>query len=239
MGTEGLAHVVRLCGINKVYENGVTTHVLHDIDLEIAAGEFVTVQGASGSGKSTLLNIIGLLDTASCGELWVAAREVRGLSEDERALTRRDFLGFIFQSHYLLPEFTVLENALMPLRIRGGGAEARRRERVIGLLEEVGLGDRLGFRPRELSGGQQQRVAIVRALANEPVLVLADEPTGNLDQKTGRLVFELMLRLKEVSGTAFLMVSHDERLARETDRVVQLVDGRIADDREQASLRGN
>ncbi len=220
--------VVRLSKINKIFTNGVTTHVLHDIDLEIFSGEFVAIQGASGSGKSTLLNIIGLLDTPTSGELWVADREASSFNELERAEVRRDYLGFIFQAHYLLPEFSVLENALMPLRIRGREAELARRDRVIELLKEVGLGDRLHYRPNALSGGQQQRVAVVRALANEPVLVLADEPTGNLDQKTGRKVFELMQRLTRESETSILMVSHDAQLATETDRVIELVDGRIA-----------
>src|SRR5690606_12555083 len=138
-----------------------------------------------------------------------------------------DYLGFIFQAHYLLPEFSVLENALMPLRIRGREAELARRDRVIELLKEVGLGDRLHYRPNALSGGQQQRVAVVRALANEPVLVLADEPTGNLDQKTGRKVFELMQRLTRESETSILMVSHDAQLVRETVRVIRQVDGRV------------
>lgn len=219
--------VVKLSKINKIFKNGVETHVLHDIDLEIVKGEFVAIQGSSGSGKSTLLNIVGLLDTPTSGQLWLADREVSSLNEVERAVIRRDYLGFVFQAHYLLPEFTVLENALMPLRIRGHRAELDERGRVTELLKEVGLGDRLDFRPHALSGGQQQRVAVVRALANNPVLVLADEPTGNLDQKTGRVVFELMQRLTRESDTSILMVSHDVKLASETDRIVKLVDGYI------------
>ncbi len=219
--------VMKLSKINKIFKNGFETHVLHDIDLEIKSGEFVAIQGSSGSGKSTLLNIVGLLDTPTSGSLWLGDREVSSLNEVERSEIRRDYLGFIFQAHYLLPEFTVLENALMPLRIRGHKAEVAERGRVTELLKEVGLGDRLDFRPHALSGGQQQRVAIVRALANNPVLILADEPTGNLDQKTGRVVFELMQRLTRDSDTSILMVSHDVKLAEETDRIIQMVDGRI------------
>ncbi len=221
--------VMKLSKINKVFKNGVETHVLHDIDLEIGKSEFVAIQGASGSGKSTLLNIVGLLDTPTSGSLWLGDREVSTLNEVERSKIRRDYLGFIFQAHYLLPEFTVLENALMPLRIRGHQAELDERDRVIALLKEVGLGDRLDFRPHALSGGQQQRVAVVRALANNPLLILADEPTGNLDQKTGRIVFELMQRLTRESETSILMVSHDEKLAEETDRIIRMVDGRVGE----------
>lgn len=220
--------VVEARGVSKTFENGVPTPVLFDVDLAVGPGEFVVIQGSSGSGKTTLLNLIGLLDTPSAGAIRLAGRDTADLSEDERARLRRDYLGFVFQFHYLLPDFTALENALMTCRLRGRTAEAAERQRVVSLMERVGLGDRLSFRPGQLSGGQQQRVAIVRALANSPTLVLADEPTGNLDSRSGRGVFDLMRELNQVTRTAFVMVTHDEALAREADRVIRLVDGRVA-----------
>ncbi|MHB1309596.1 MAG: ABC transporter ATP-binding protein [Limisphaerales bacterium] len=225
------APVVELRAITKEYPGAVTTRVLTEVDLAVAPGEFVAVVGASGSGKTTLLNLVGLLDTPTSGQLWLAGRDVARLDETERARLRRDDLGFIFQFHYLLPEFSVLENALMPCRILGEAAEDAARDRVRQLLQQVGLGDRLHFRPHQLSGGQQQRAAIVRALANDPALVLADEPTGNLDSKNGRAVFEMMRFLNQATGKAFLMVTHDEHFAAEADRVIHLVDGRVADTR--------
>jgi ABC-type lipoprotein export system ATPase subunit len=216
-----------LIGVSKVYEGAVATVALDAADLTIAPGEFVALAGASGSGKSTLLNMLGLLDTPSSGEVRLGGRAVTKLPDDERAKLRRDFLGFIFQFHYLLPYFSVLENALMPCRLRGGRHEAANRERVSDLLARVGLGDRLRSRPRQLSGGQQQRVAVVRALANDPLLVLADEPTGNLDTKSGRAVFDLMRDLSGATGKAFLMVTHDEAFAREAERVIRICDGRL------------
>lgn len=217
-----------LRSVEKTFTDGVATQVLFDINLAVAAGEFVALLGASGSGKTTLLNLMGLLDTPTAGEVWLGGKNVGQLSDRERALFRRDYLGFIFQFHHLLPEFTALENALMPCRLQGGDSESRRQPRLIELLSLVGLKDRLHFRPGKLSGGQQQRVAIVRALANDPVLVLADEPTGNLDSKSGREVFNLMRTLNLETHKAFVMVTHDEALAREADRVIHIRDGRIA-----------
>lgn len=219
--------VVELQGISKVFDTGIRTQVLFDIDLRVMPGEFVAVVGASGSGKTTLLNLIGLLDTPTEGQIFLAGRNVEKVSEDERAIFRRDYLGFIFQFHYLLPEFNVLENVLMPCRLKGRQVEDQNRERMVGLLHQVGLGERINYRPSQLSGGQQQRVAILRALANDPVLVLADEPTGNLDSRSGNTVFELMRELNRKTGKAFLMVTHDANFAQQADRVIQLVDGRI------------
>ena len=221
--------VVELYGINKIYSNGVDTQVLYDIAMKVMPGEFVAVVGASGSGKTTLLNIIGLLDTATSGDIILGGERVAELDEDGRARLRREYLGFIFQFHYLLPEFNVVENALIPCRLAGKDCEGPIRDRVVQFLEEVGLADRLTYRPSQLSGGQQQRVAIVRALANDPALVLADEPTGNLDSKSGHAVFDLMRELNRVSGKAFLMVTHDESFASQADRMIHIVDGRIED----------
>jgi ABC-type lipoprotein export system ATPase subunit len=176
--------VIELQGVGKTYVSGETsTPVLFDISFKIMPGEFVAIVGGSGSGKTTLLNLMGLLDRPTVGALCIQGRPVQELEEEERAVVRRDRVGFIFQFHYLLPEFTVIENALMPSRMRGVRWERTHTSRMTQLLETVGLGDKLKSRPSQLSGGQQQRVAVVRALANEPALVLADEPTGNLDSK--------------------------------------------------------
>ena len=221
--------VVELRMVNKVYTNGVPTHVLHDISFRVEPGEFMAVVGPSGSGKTTLLNIIGLLDTPTSGEVVICDRNVAGLSEDERAYMRRDYIGFIFQQFYLLPEFNALDNALMPCFLRDCKDAGERQERIIELLRLVGLGDRIYHRPSQLSGGEQQRVAIVRALANDPALVLADEPTGTLDTKSGRVVFNLMKELNETTGKSFLMVTHDPVLASETDSAIHIEDGRIVE----------
>ncbi|MCE5200120.1 MAG: ABC transporter ATP-binding protein [Armatimonadota bacterium] len=222
--------VAELRGINKIYGDGVPTQVLFDIDLLVRPGEFAAIVGASGSGKTTLLNIIGLLDTPTSGELILGGEDAARLEENERARFRREYLGFIFQFHYLLPEFTVLENAMIPCRLSKKDCRGEPQDRMVGLLEQVGLGDRLTYRPSQLSGGQQQRVAIVRALANDPDLVLADEPTGNLDSKSSNAVFDLMRELNRTTGKAFLMVTHDETFARQADRVIHIVDGRIERD---------
>jgi lipoprotein-releasing system ATP-binding protein len=220
--------VVMLEKVSKTYYAGsVETPVLFDISFQIVPGEFVAVVGGSGSGKTTLLNIMGLLDRPTDGVVRVESSEASRLDEVGRAAMRRDRLGFIFQFHYLLPEFTVLENALMPCRMRGRNFEAAQTARMRELLVAVGLEDKLKARPGQLSGGQQQRVAVVRSLANEPAVVFADEPTGNLDSVSGRMVFDLMKRLSRESGTAFVMVTHDDSFALEADRVIRIQDGRL------------
>lgn len=220
--------VIELRGVAKTYFNGdVATPVLFDLSFEVGRGEFVAIVGGSGSGKTTLLNILGLLDRPTAGEILVDGRNAGNLDELERARVRRRRLGFIFQFHYLLPEFTVLENALMPCRMEGRRYQEQQEPRMRTLLEKVGLGDKLDSRPAQLSGGQQQRVAVVRSLANDPALVLADEPTGNLDTRNGRVVFELMRSLSRESGTSFVMVTHDDNFALEADRLIRIRDGRI------------
>ncbi|MBI5693738.1 MAG: ABC transporter ATP-binding protein [Verrucomicrobia bacterium] len=219
--------LLELCSVGKVYPGGVATRALEEVSFAVAPGEFVALVGASGSGKTTLLNLVGLLDTPTEGSLRLAGRDVTGAAEDLRAELRRDLLGFVFQFHYLLPEFTALENALMPLRIRGTAAEDAGRARVRALLEKVDLGDRLHHRPGQLSGGQQQRVAVVRALANDPQVILADEPTGNLDSRNAHAVCDLLRSLTKELHKSVLLVTHDETIAAKADRILHLRDGRL------------
>ena len=217
--------VIETRGLQKTYVSKIAVPVLHGIDMQIRAGEFVAIVGQSGSGKSTLLHILGALDVPTAGTVRINGVDIASLSDDELALLRSDEVGFIFQFHHLLDEFTCLENALMPLTIRYGGETEAQRTRVIGLLQRVGLGDQLHKRPSEMSGGQNQRCAIVRALANAPKIVLADEPTGNLDSHSSQEVFGLMREMNRDSGAAFLMVTHDNRLAQAADRILLIEDG--------------
>jgi len=221
--------VLSLTDVHKSYNVGtpVETEVLHGIDLELAAGEFVALIGPSGSGKSTLLNIIGLLERPTSGRVSIQGEDASTL--DDRGLTRLRgrALGFVFQFHHLIPAFTAVENVMMPLVIERGRPDAEARERAMGLLDAVGLAAAAEKKPAQLSGGMQQRVAIARALAVRPPLVLADEPTGNLDTHTGDDVFALMRRFNEQHGSAFLIVTHDPRLAARCDRKIELVDGTV------------
>jgi lipoprotein-releasing system ATP-binding protein len=222
--------ILRLDDIRKTYTNGVDEEVLFGVDLELRTGDFAVLVGKSGSGKTTLLNIIGLLDTPTAGRLFLDDRETSTLDEDERAQLRREYIGFIFQFHHLLPDFNVLENVLMPCRIRGKEYEEAARDRAVEMLEMVGLGEKIQTPVNELSGGQQQRVATVRAFANDPTVVMADEPTGSLDSETSRSVMDLMRDINRETGTAFLMVTHDPELTDYADRVIELQDGRIVAD---------
>jgi len=224
--------LIALDGVRKTYGTGtdIEVEVLHGIDLELEPGEFTALVGPSGSGKSTLLNLVGLLEPPTTGSYRIAGRETATLPERDVTALRATHLGFVFQFHHLLPAFTATENVLMPGLIAHGPITPERRERARELLREVGLGDRLDYLPRKLSGGQQQRVAIARALSLAPPLVLADEPTGNLDTHSADDIFRLMRRFNERSGTAFLIVTHDPRLAQRCDRIVELVDGAIAGD---------
>lgn len=220
--------IIRLAGVRKQYgSDGITTEVLHGIDLELLPGEFTALIGPSGSGKSTLLNIIGLLEHPTNGMIQVQGRETGVLSDVELTLLRGRSIGFVFQFHHLIPSFTALENVMMPLMLEEGRPTEVSRTRAAALLSRVGLPDRLHFKPGKLSGGQQQRVAIARALATNPPLILADEPTGNLDTAAADEIFKLMLEVNRESGTTFLIVTHDPRLAQRCSRVVELVDGRI------------
>jgi ABC-type lipoprotein export system ATPase subunit len=203
--------------------------VLHGVDFEVYPGEFVAVVGQSGSGKSTLLNILGALDKPTSGEVRIGGVDISSLHPDQLARLRSRSVGFVFQFHYLLEEFTCLENVLMPVYIDKGVPSREDTRRMKQLLERVGMGDQLDKLPGQMSGGQQQRAAIIRALANQPNLVLADEPTGNLDSRSGHEVFNLMREITRESGVAFIMVTHDDRLAHAADRIVRIEDGLLTE----------
>jgi lipoprotein-releasing system ATP-binding protein len=222
--------VLRLAGIRKSYGLGtpIEVEILHGIDLQLERGEFVALIGPSGSGKSTLLNILGLLDRPTAGELFVDGRATGTLSESERTHLRGRSIGFVFQAHFLLSAFTAAENVMMPLLLQRGRTDAAMRATARALLAQVGLARWQDNLVGNLSGGQQQRVAIARALALAPPLVLADEPTGNLDSHTADAVFEQMRVINRDAGTTFLMVTHNLAMAQRCDRTVELVDGRLA-----------
>ena len=229
-GVEGGEPLLRLEGVAKAYGGRVVTHALRGVDLSVDAGEFVALTGPSGSGKSTLLNVIGLLDSPTSGRLWYRGVETGALDEAGTTRLRGEGMGFVFQFHHLLPAFTALENVLLPMLAMRGRRDAEMTARAARLLDEVGLTDRASYPSGDLSGGQQQRVAVARALMLQPPLVLADEPTGNLDTESGEQVFALLREINERQRTTFIFVTHDERLAARCDRVVHLVDGRVSSD---------
>ena len=219
--------VIRAEGLGKTYAEGsLHTQVFDGLDIAVARGETVAILGASGAGKSTLLHLLGGLDVPSAGEVFVDGQQMSALSDAARGRLRNKALGFVYQFHHLLPEFTALENVMMPVLLAGKPvAEASRRAQD--LLESVGLGHRLQHKPGELSGGERQRAAVARALVNTPACVLGDEPTGNLDEKTAALVFAQMLELNRAQGTSLVLVTHDRRLARRLDRVLELQQGKL------------
>ena len=223
--------LVRLNHINKIFGKTIQQQVLFDINLEIESGLFIALIGTSGSGKSTLLNILGTLDTPTSGEYLLAGQSMSSLSENQRADFRNRSMGFIFQFHHLFPQFTAYENVLLPYQISHfGNLGEEIKERARTLLARVGLGNKINAQINNLSGGQQQRVAIARALINRPIIVLADEPTGNLDSTTSNNILDLMQEINQEEGTTFIVVTHDFSIARRSDRVIELADGRIDSD---------
>jgi lipoprotein-releasing system ATP-binding protein len=224
MSESGILHCQQL---GMTYTEGPNhVQVLTDINLHIEEGERIAIVGASGSGKSTLLHLLGGLDLPSTGSVWIDGQEMSGMSDRKRGLIRNQYLGFVYQFHHLLPEFTAVENVAMPLFIRGEDANEAK-QKASRLLDGIGLGHRLEHRPIELSGGERQRVAIARALVTEPNVVLADEPTGNLDVNTASAVFDMMMELNERVGTALVMVTHDNSLASKMDKRYHLEEGTL------------
>ncbi|ELZ73302.1 ABC transporter ATP-binding protein [Haloferax sp. Atlit-10N] len=218
-------HIIELQRVWKRYDTGgEVVEALKDVDFHADPGEFVTVMGPSGSGKSTMLNVLGLLDTPTEGTVYLDGQDVTDLSDREMTVHRKRFIGFIFQSFHLIPTLSALENVEMPTLF---GDDPTARDRATRLLERVGLGERLDHRPDQLSGGQKQRVAIARALINEPRILLADEPTGNLDRATGRSVLDLFDEIRREDDVAVIAVTHDPQIGDYADRTVELIDGRI------------
>lgn len=218
--------IIKLSGVSKLYRTKeIETMALADVNLDIMRGEFLSVMGPSGCGKSTLLNIIGLLDTASSGTVEVCGANVGRLSDSAKAAMRNERLGFVFQSFHLIPSLNVIDNVELPLIYRSGVSASERRERVKAVLERVGLSHRMKHMPNQLSGGQCQRVAIARAIIGNPEIILADEPTGNLDSRMGAEVMELLHALNREDGRTVVMVTHNEEQARRTDRIIRFLDG--------------
>ncbi len=221
--------VIQAHDLRKIYKMGeVEVHALRGASVKIRRGEIVSIMGPSGSGKSTLMNILGCLDRPSGGQYILDNEDVSHLNSDQLAVIRNRKVGFVFQSFNLLPRATALSNVELPLRY--AGITRGRAERAKQALEAVGLGDRLHHRPTELSGGQQQRVAIARALINDPAIIMADEPTGNLDSKSGKEIMELLLRLNRERGTTVIIVTHDPKVAEQTGRIIRLYDGLVVED---------
>jgi putative ABC transport system ATP-binding protein len=217
-------YVIEANGLTKVYKMGeMEVHALRGLSMQVGRGEVIAIMGPSGSGKSTLMNIIGCLDRPTGGEYLLDGESVAKLNDDQLATIRNRKVGFVFQSFNLLPRATALANVELPMRY--AGTRGGRRERALEALEKVGLGDRITHRPNELSGGQQQRVAIARALVNDPAIILADEPTGNLDTKSGHEIMELLLSLNREQGTTLIIVTHDSDVTANTQRVVHIRDG--------------
>jgi len=220
--------VVEAKGVSKIYGKAVKTVALHELTLGFKTGSFNAIIGESGSGKSTLLNILGTLDRPTKGEVTINGVSTKNMSKGRLADLRNETLGFVFQFHYLLPEFTALENVLMPYRIAKGKADRKSQERAREILSLVGLEKVENNLATNMSGGQQQRTAIARALMNKPKIILADEPTGNLDSQTTDSIYQLFRKINQELGTTFIIITHDRRVAEKADRIVEILDGRIS-----------
>jgi lipoprotein-releasing system ATP-binding protein len=221
--------LIRARGLTRILPGTVPVTLVRNIDLEIRAGEFVAITGPSGSGKSSLLYLLGLLDLPTSGEVTILGRDTAEMDEDERARVRLATLGFVFQFHFLLPEFSLIENVTLPMRALGQRTDTEMVDRAVAILDTLGLKDHARKRPDQLSGGQRQRVAIARALANEPPVILADEPTGSLDSKSSQQVFDILQAVVDEKGKTVVAVTHDLGYAARMDRRVHLVDGAVAE----------
>jgi lipoprotein-releasing system ATP-binding protein len=230
MTAAAAAPLIEARGVTRILPGIVPTTLVHDIDLAVRENEFVAITGPSGSGKSSLLYLLGLLDLPTTGEVLIRGHSSAAMNEAERATTRLAELGFVFQFHFLLPEFTILENVMLPMRALHRLSMPAMRQRATALLSEIGLADHVNKRPDQLSGGQRQRVAVARSLANEPAVILADEPTGSLDSASSEQVFQILRRLVDDHGKTIVAVTHDLDLAARMDRQVQLIDGGIVAD---------
>ncbi len=222
-----MSTILEMKNINKIYGTTVKTQVLYDINLIVNQGSFNSIIGQSGSGKSTLMNIMGTLDTPTSGEIIVAGKSTSGMKASELARYRNQSIGFVFQFHYLLPEFTALENVLMPYRIGHKTVTKETMDRAKELMTLVGLEKVMNNNATQMSGGQQQRTAIARALLNQPKMILADEPTGNLDSLSTETIYDLLRDINERFGTTFIIITHDRRIAEKADRIIEIADGRI------------
>lgn len=222
-----MANILELKNINKIYGEKIKTQVLFDINLNFEESSFNSIIGASGSGKSTLMNIIGTLDKATSGDVLIDGRDISNLNKNQLASLRNETIGFIFQFHYLLPEFTVLENILMPYRIKHNKLTKEAIKKANDLIEIVGLGKVKNNKATDISGGQQQRAAIARSLINSPRIILGDEPTGNLDSETTETVYNLLKEINKEYKSTFIVITHDKRIAEKTDRIIEIKDGKI------------
>jgi lipoprotein-releasing system ATP-binding protein len=222
-----MENILELKNINKIYGTSVKTQVLTDVNLNFEKGSFSSVIGQSGSGKSTLLNIIGTLDKPTSGDVIINGINTTKMTKNQLAILRNQTMGFVFQFHYLLPEFTALENVLMPFRIGGAPITKDVKDRAIELMHIVGLEKVINNNATKMSGGQQQRTAVARALLNDPAIILADEPTGNLDSTTTENVYNLLREINEKFGTTFIVITHDRHIAEKADRIIEIADGMI------------
>ncbi len=231
-----MANILELKNINKIYGEKVKTQVLYDVNLNFEESSFNSIIGESGSGKSTLMNIIGTLDKATSGDVVIDGKNISNMNKDQLSVLRNETIGFIFQFHFLLPEFTVLENVLMPYRIKNGNVDKVGMDRANELIEIVGLSKVKNNLATDISGGQQQRGAIARALINNPRIILGDEPTGNLDSETTETVFNLLKEINKTYKSTFILITHDKKVAERADRIIEIKDGRINMDISNTSI---